>query len=181
MRRFFRGLHHAGGDACLLEVAHQLLGGLAAGPGGDDLVQPVLVAEAIKSCGEARVRRPLGVTCSSGKRLPFLVGGAHDGDPAVIVVITARRALVCAVRGVLEMASAQRDLLPPIDRVIEDHRFGGVDRRFHLAEVDVLALAGALAMVECGDQGDRGKMWHEEIGVGHARADRLLARVVRQV
>ena len=79
------------------------------------------------------------------------------------------------------MARAEGLLLAPVDGVIEQHRLGRVERRLELAEVDVLPLAGALAVVERGDQRGGGEVRHEEVGVGDAGADRLLARIVGQV
>jgi hypothetical protein len=52
------------------------------------------------------------------------------------------------VRRHFDVAVPPAGLFAAVNRVVEDRRFRGVEGGFELAEVDVLALAGAAAVVE---------------------------------
>ena len=112
---------------------------------------------------------------------PVVIGFADDRDPAIIVVLASGGALIGAMRRVIEVTSTKRALFASIDGEIEDHRLGSVDRGFHLAEVDVLTIPGALAVIEGGDQRDGGEVRNQEVGVGDAGTDRFLAGVGGEV
>ena len=77
------------------------------------------------------------------QRLPLVVVLAGDGDPAVLA-----RARVHAVRRHLRMGVAQLGGHLAVERVVEHRWCQERHRRLSLGEVDVLALAGAVSMVQ---------------------------------
>ena len=153
-------------------------------------VQLLLVLDAAVGGGEAGSARPLRVAHHAREGAPLLVVAADDGAP---VVVAAGRGAVGVVRGdhraavVVEArrprpmrAVAGREALaahrPAVDRRVEDRRPGERESAADLREVDVLAAAGHVAVVQRGHDRDRAVDASRVIEVGPAPTGRRLAR-----
>ncbi len=110
--------------------------------------------------GEAGFVRELRATDRLAERGPLLVVAHGDGDPAVVA---------CAAEGVVRRG-VTRAVAAQLRRRAGGARFEQgaaeeVDRALRLRELDELALAGALAMVQRGEDGAGRLVWDRKVGV----------------
>ena len=155
----FRGRHHGtGGNTCLLQLHHQLVLVPIDGELGDGVVQLVLMSQACRHVGKARLVDP-------GEERKVRPGGlvrAGDGQP-----------LVVSGTGV-DTLWRERPVPIPGDRRWFACKLGldvffaqQADGRLVERQVDILTLAGCLALRQrrdhrggCGDPGNRIRQCH---------------------
>ena len=142
---------HAGG----LERCHYGIVLAMGGPGGDPGIEVILVFEAAGVGREARIGGPCRFAHGADHRLPLGIVADGDGDPAVVAC--AGVGVVggnCGLPGAVAGRHAGAAPAPAVDGGIEDGGAGEDHPCFDLGDVDVLALAGPVAMVEGHHDGD---------------------------
>src|SRR5689334_60636 len=98
-----------------------------------------------------------------GQRAPFLVSEAGDRNPAVLAL-----AAISAVRRrrLVRRAVAVPIELAIVDRPVEDRRAGQENAALALRSVDPLSLAGALAVIDRAEQGQRVAVGAHPVEIG---------------
>ena len=122
----------------------------------------------------SRRRRPRRVAERAAQRPPLLVGLDRDRAPLV-----AARARVGVVRRRVGRVVAGAARARARDLTVEQLGGEEVQRRLHLRLIDVLALAGAAAVVERGDQRGGEEARRDGVGVGVERPARAGGRPSR--
>src|SRR5439155_25446245 len=158
-------LAYPGRHAGALQFHHAVVTVLGAGPCLDGGVERVLMLEAVLQRTEAPVVEPFALLGDLRQSMPFGIGEAGDGDPAVLAGAT-----VGAVRRgrLIGRAVAVAPPLALIGRPVEDRRAGQEDAGLALRGVDPLALAGALAVIDRAEQGQRVAIGAHPVEIGIA-------------
>ena len=131
-----------------------------------------LVVAAGDGAGEAAIAGELRPVDGGAEPAPVGIVADGDGDPFVLAI-----GRVDAVRGHHGVVVAAGEGDAAVDGVVEQGRAHEVERGFGLGLVDVGSLAGAVAVVERGQQGRGGEARGEVVGVGGVGADGVAAGV----
>ena len=125
--------------------------------------------------GEAVVAGQLAHAHGGAEVGPVGVVAHGDGDPVVVA-----RGGVASVGRHVGVGVADELRHSAVDRVVEQRRAHEVERGFGLGLVDVDALAGAVAVVEGGEDRGQGESGREVVGVGGVGSNRRAAGVAGQ-
>src|SRR5436853_2403502 len=122
---------------------------------------------------EAHIAGPLRLFCGAAKCSPFFVIENGDGAPLVLAV-----AGINPVWNCVRIMIALRFVDASVDLCIQHSRRYELDAGFILREIDVLALARAAPVIECGQDGNKTEAYRNEIDVWPIQEHRRFADTV---
>ncbi len=161
---------------------HQLVAVLRPGPFGHVGVQRVLVGEARRLAGEARIGCPGPIADHRDQGLPFGLIEHRDGDPAVLAatgIDPVRRGV-----GMLQPVAGGKGRpagRAAVGRHLQQHRAQKIDAGLDRRDVDLGALAGQVAMVDRHQERRGVEEGRLIVHVGQPPARGLLARQAADV
>src|SRR5579875_833656 len=139
--------HRARRHARALQDGHRLFRRQVSGPRLDVAIELLAIANSEIERAKLRIGGPRWPSDRADETIPFRLCRDRDDNPA-IVVVAFRSASIDAVRRhwPLLRSPVHGRLFAAVDRDIEEPRSDEPGKRFHLRQIDELALAGASPM-----------------------------------